>query len=354
MFKSTSSFVLGGAIALLATLPAATARADNASYQYVNLDKVPLPAPYVFFSPSVVIDGRVFGTVFDSTFTITNVAVYNSGTITVGPPGEAFTANRGGVMGGEDPNIQAALFNGNTTTLIPRLPGFAFEEVVSLADSNLALVQSTNDAFNGSTFSYFFAGMRSVIDFGLPDPVQSAFMNDQGLIALNKEASATDLLARGYRYDPRTGQSTLLPPFAGDKSEVNVLVQGINVSNQVLGTSSTSFAGKYHEHVGVWNAAGVFQPYVQEKIQASALVFNDFDEIVITSSASCPFCDDTQCFLVPAPGTRLDLGSLVRGVPPGFRITQALSIDNFANIAGVARDTSDNVHPFLLQPISGR
>jgi hypothetical protein len=40
-------------------------------------------------------------------------------------------------------------------------------------------------------------------------------------------------------------------------------------------------------------------------------------------------------------------------VPAGFRITQSLSIDNLGNIAGVARDANDNVHPFLLQPIKG-
>jgi hypothetical protein len=352
MFKSTSSFVFGSAIALLAMLPAATARAANPRYQYVAIDHVQLPSPYVSFSPSVVIDGRVFGTVVDNTGAIMNVAEYDNGIIKIGPPGTALTANRAGVIGGENPSIQAALFNGNMTTLIPRLPGFAFEEVVGLADSDLALVQSTNDAFDGSTFSYFFAGIRTVIDFGLPDPILSAFMNDEGFIGLNKAASDADPLEHGYRYDPRTGKSTLLPPFAGDKSELNVLVQGINVGNQVLGRSFTN-TGTYHEHVGVWNGAGVFQPFVEETIQASALVFNDVDEIVITSSPSCPSCDDTECFLVPAPGTRLDLAPLVRGVPAGFRITQALSIDNLANIAGVARDADDNVHPFLLQPISG-
>lgn len=352
MVKSTLSFVLGSAVALLVTLPAPTAHANTIRFRYVAIDEVPLPSPYVQFVPSVVVDsGRVFGTVFDSTFTTTAVAEFNSGTIKIGPAGTASTANVNGIIGGADPSLEAALFDGNTTTVIPRLPGFAFAHVTSLADSNLALVQSTNDAFFGSTFSYFLAGRQTVIDFGLPDPVLSAFLNDGGLIGLNKATSSTDPLQHGYRFDPSTGKSTLLLPFAGDKSEVNVLVQGINTQNQVLGTSFVN-SGPYHEHVGVWNIAAVFQPFVEETIQASALAFNNRDEIVITSSPSCPSCDDTQCFLVPAPGTRLDLQPLVAGVPAGFRITQSFSIDDSGNITGVAVDASDNSHPFLLQPIS--
>jgi hypothetical protein len=242
MFKSTSSFVLGSAIALLVTLPATIAQADTIRYRYVALDQVPLPPPYTSFSPSVVVDGRVFGSVVDNTGTVMNVAEINNGTLVIGPAGTGLTANRAGIIGGEDLSIQAALFEGNRTTLIPRLPGLQFSEVVGLTDSNLALVQSTNDAFNGSTFSYFFAGRQKVIDFGLPDPVLSAFLNEQGLIGLNKEPNGTDFLARGYRYDPRTGNSTLLPPFAGDKTEVNVLVQGINIRAEVLGSSFLTMA----------------------------------------------------------------------------------------------------------------
>ncbi len=353
MVKSTLSFVLSGAVALLVTLPAPTAHAAPIRFRYVAIDRAPLRPPFVQFVPSVVVDsGRVFGTVFDSTFTTSNVAEFNKGTITIGPQGTASTANVNGIIGGANPSLQAALFNGNTTTVIPRLAGFAFAHVTSLADSNLALVQSTNDAFNGSTFSYFLAGKQTVIDFGLPDPVLSAFVNDAALVALNKATSATDPLQRGFRYDPSTRKSTPLLPFAGDKAEVNVFVQGINTQNQVVGTSFVN-GGPYHEHVGVWNAAAVFEPFVEETIQASALTFNNRDEIVITSSPSSPSSNDTQCFLVPAPGTRLDLQPLVKGVPAGFHITQCFSIDDTGNITGVAVDASDNTHPFLLQPISG-
>ncbi len=352
MFKSASSFVLGGAIALLGTLTATTAHASTIRFRYVAIDKVPLPAPFTQFLPSVVINtGRVFGTVIDSTGTIQHVAEFNNGTITIGPVGTALTADTNGIVGGDEPStVQAALFSGNTTTLVPRLPGFAFSEVVGLTDFNKALVQSTNNAFDGSTFSFFFQGKQTVLDFGLPDPALSAFVNDSSLVALNKATSATDPLQHGFRFDPSTGKSTPLLPFAGDKTEVNVFIQGINTQNQVLGSSFVN-SGSFHEHVGVWNTAAVFQPFIEETIQASALVFNNNPEIVITSTASCPSCDDTECFLVPAAGTRLDLQPLVEGVPAGFRITQSLSIDDAGEITGVARDANDNVRPFLLEPI---
>jgi hypothetical protein len=356
MFKSTLSFCVGGAIALVVALTESAAHADTIHYRYVAINQVPLPAPYTSFSPSIVIDGRVFGTVFDSSFAIQNVAVYGNGTITVGPAGSASVANHAGVIGGADPSGQAALFDGNRTTLIPRLPGFAFEHVVGLTDRNLALVQSTNNAFFGSTYSYFRAGRETVINFGLTDPVINAFMDDDGVIGLTKEASDADPFRRGYRYDPRTAKSTLLPPFAGDRTDVMVLVQGINSRGEVLGYSFTNNVspGAYHERVGVWNTAGVFQPYFLETIQTSALVFNDFNQIVITSSPSSPSSDDTQCFLVPKPGTRLDLAPLVRNVPAGLSITQAISIDNLGNIAGIARDANSNAYPFVLQPVAGR
>lgn len=355
MFRNTLSF-FGGAIALIVALTEPAARADTIRYRYVAIDQAPLPAPYTFFSPSVVVDGRVFGTVFDSSFALQNVAVYSNGTITVGPAGSASVANRAGVIGGADPSGQAALFDGNRITLIPRLPGFVFEHVAGLTDRNLALVQSTNNAFFGSTYSYFRAGRETVINFGLTDPVINAFMNDDGVIGLTKDASDADPFRRGYRYDPRIARSTPLPPFAFDRTDDMVLIQGINSRGEVLGYSFTNAVspGAYHERVGVWNTAGVFQPYFFETIHTSTLVFNDFNQIVITTSPSTPSSNDTQCFLVPRPGTRLDLAPLVRNVPAGLSITQAVSIDNLGNIAGIARDANANAFAFVLQPIAGR
>jgi hypothetical protein len=345
MFKSTLSFSFGGAMALVVALAAPAAHADNLRYRYVALDQVPLPAPYTFFSPSVVIDGRVFGTVFDSTFTIANVAEYRNGTIKVGAAGTAVVANTAGIIGGSDPSFQAALFDGSVTTVVPRLSGESSASVVGLTEDTLSLVQSTNAAFV-NTYAYFRAGMETVIDFGLPDPVFGAFMNEDGVIGVTKEESPADHFLRGFRYDPRTGTSTPLPPFAGDPTDVLVLVQGINKRGQVLGYSYTNASGAaYHERIGLWDKAGVFQPYVFETIVTNTLVFNDHDQIVISNSS------DSHSYFVPAPGTRLDLATLVRNVPAGLDLFQAVSIDNDGNITGFATDVNFNFFPFLLQPL---
>ena len=161
-------------------------------------------------SPAAVVNGRVYGTVFDSTFTIANVAVFGRGAVTIGPSGVASVANARGSIGGQSLSGQAALFQGDATALVPALPTQAFANVVSLGDNELALIQSTGSSFT-NTFAYFRAGNESVIDFGLPDPAANAFMNDAGMIGLTKNESPTDHFDHGYRYDPRTRTSTPLP-----------------------------------------------------------------------------------------------------------------------------------------------
>jgi hypothetical protein len=332
-------------MALVATLVGQVAHADTLRYRYVALDQVTLPAPYTSFAPSTVSDGRVFGTVFDDSFSIANIAEFRHGTITIGAAGFASVANDEGIVGGSDPSSRAALFDGTATTLVPQLPGEQFASVIGLADDNLALVSSTDSSFVTS-FAYFRQGRESVINFGLPDPAANAFMNDDGLIGLTKQESPTDHFLHGFRYDPRTGKSTPLPPFAGDPTDVMALVEGINVRGEVLGYSFTDFTSPdYHERVGVWNRAGVFQPYYEETITTNTLVFNDRNQIVITNSS------DGNSYLVPNAGTRLDLATLVRNVPSGLQLVQVVSIDNDSNIVGFAADADGNFYPFLLVPL---
>ncbi len=333
-------------MALAVTFLTPAVHADTLRYRYVALDQVPLPAPYTSFNPTTVVDGRVFGTVFDDSFTIGAVAEYRHGAITIGPAGIAFIANEAGVVGGSSLSGQAALFDDGATTLVPRAPGETSANVVGLGADRLALVGSTNSSFV-TTFAYFRRGTETFIDFGLPDPVSSAFMNDDGVIGLTKEESASDHFLHGYRYNPRTQTSTLLPPFAGDPTDINVLIQGINQRSEVLGYSFTDFASPtYHERVGVWDRAGVFQPYFEETINTNTLLFNDQNEIVITNSS------DAHSYLVPRPGTRLDLASIVRNVPAGLQLVQVVSIDDDGNITGFSADaTFTNFFAFLLVPL---
>jgi len=282
----------------------------------------------------------VYGTVFDAAFSIENVAVYSGGTITVGPSGSATVANASGTIGGADPTGLAALFDGDATTLVPALPGQAFANIVSLGDNGLALVQSSTSSFV-DTFAYFRAGTESVIDFGLPEPAVSAFMNNAGLIGLNKQATSHDRFLHGYLFDPRTGTSTQLPP-SSDPTDLNVLVEGINAGGDVLGYSFTDFfSPAYHERVGIWKN-GVFQTYFFETLNTNILVFNDRDEIVITET------EDGESYLVPTPGTRLDLAGLTSNVPAGVQLSLVTGIDNAGNIAGFAVDLDGNFFPFLL------
>lgn len=346
MSKTALSLGYGSALALAATFFATAAHADGPRYRYVALDQVPLPAPYTSFNPTTVVDGRVFGTVFDDSFTIGAVAEYQHGAIAIGPAGVASIANAANVIGGSSLSGQAALFDRGTTTLVPRLPGETSATVVGLGAVRLALVSSTNSSFV-TTFAYFLGGTETVIDFGLPDPVFGGFMNDEGLIGVTKEESQTDPFLHGYRYSPVTKTSTLLPPFAGDPTDINVLIQGINQRGEVLGYSFTDFESPtYHERVGVWDRAGVFQPYFEETIVTNTLLFNELNEIVITNSS------DSNSYLVPKPGTRLNLASIVGNVPTGLELVQVVSIDNEGNIAGFSADaTLTNFFPFLLVPV---
>jgi hypothetical protein len=332
------------ATALALSLVGSVAHADPLRYAYVPLDQIPLPAPYAFFSPSVVVNGRVYGDVFDETGTLENVAVYDHGVVTVGPSGLTTVANARGDIGGVTPSFQAALFSGNTTTLVPPLPSQVSSNVVSLGDNGLALIQSTDSSFF-NTFAYFRAGTESVIDFGLPDPAANAFMNNAGLIGLTKDENPHDRFLHGYRFDPNTGTSTLLPP-SSDPTDLNILIEGINAGGDVLGYSFVDFFNPdYHERVGIWNKQGVFQEYFFETINTQILLFNDRDEIVITESS------DLESYLVPSPGTRLDLASLTSNVPDGLTLTFVSSIDNQGNIVGFAIDENFDFFPFLLTPL---
>ena len=337
-------------MSLAATLAAPTAYADAPRYRYVALDNLTLPSPYTAFWPSVVVGDRVFGTVYDDTYATINVAVYQGGRITIGPAGAAHVANEQGIIGGSDPSSQAAVFRRDTTTLVPRLPGETTGIVIGLGHNDLNLEQSTGTSYV-STYAYFRRGTETVIDFGLPDPVFGAFMNEDGVVTVTKEGSPTDYRWRGYRYDPGTGTSTLLPPYSADPTEDLVLVQGINKRGEVLGYSFTSdFGSGYHESIGIWSRQGIFEPYYTEMLNTSMLVFNDRDQIVITNPA---FYTTTTSYLVTAVGTRLDLANLVVNVPAGLLLQNIASIDNDGNMTGYATDESgENIYPFLLLPMN--
>ena len=355
--KSTLSCGLGAAATLALSLaaPAAHANSNPLRYGYVPLDQVTVPPPFVAnnFTPSAVLDGGiVVGTIFDASFATEAVAVWRNGTITIGQAGSANVAGDFGLIGGANPSSQAALFLGNSTILIPRLPGEATAGVVGLGLAGLALVQSFDASFD-ETYAYDFLGKETVIPFGLPDPVFGGHMNEVGQVAVTKEESATDPFLRGYRYNPLAKTTTPLFPFAGDPTDQLALVQGINNRGEVLGYSFTDFTNpSYHERVGFWNLQGVFQPYFYETINTTSLFSNDLDQIVITNTA-CFGPGVGTSYLVPQPGTRIDLASVVVNVPAGLFLDSVVGIDNEGNIVGIASDAAyDDFFPFLLTPLA--
>jgi hypothetical protein len=178
-------------------------------------------------------------------------------------------------------------------------------------------------------------------------------MNEWGQVAVTEEESATQPYTRGYRYDPITKHATELSPYAGDPTDVLALVQGINVGGEVLGYSYTyASASSYHERVGIWNRAGVYQPYFYETINTNALFFNDLDQIVITNLAFFGPGVGTS-YLVPEPGTRLDLASLVVNAPSGLSLNSVVGINDAGAMIGYASDAAYvNFYPFLLVPIA--
>ena len=170
-------------------------------------------------------------------------------------------------------------------------------------------------------------------------------MNNAGVIGLTKNESPADHFQHGFRYDPTTGVSTPLPT-SGDPTDVHVLIQGINAGGNILGYSYSSFPNpNYHERVGVWDASNTFRTYFFETLNTSTLVFNDRNEIVITNS------EDANSYLVPSPGTRLNLADITANAPAGVLLTLVQSIDNAGNIVGYALDDNFDFFPFLLTPL---
>jgi hypothetical protein len=321
-------------------------------YRYVSLDQIKLPAGFTLFFPVAIQDsGRVYGSVCD-TFLCSDIrnAFYKDGTVTVLPSrGFAFTVNAGGTVGGAvlaDPVnfiLQAALFRGDVVTLIPPQPGEVSAFVIALNDSGTALVQSF-DASGNQAFLLYSKGQTTRLDFG-PTIANPAFLsrrsiNNEGIIA-GREGPDNFDGARGFRFDPRTGKSTLLNPFPGDPTETLAWGLGINTRDDVLGYSFTNGIKPYHERVGVWDRKGDFKTYFVETMVSSNLLFNDNNLIVITQVAD----PSPTSYLVPKPGVRLNLADLVGNLPAGQDLSAIIDMNNHGDMIG----SSSSGNNFLLQ-----
>ena len=286
------------ALALTLGLWAVLAQGEEFRYRYVSFDQVELPPAFTRFSSVGIHDsGRVYGTVCDDLCNDPHIAFYADGAVTVlQSSGFASVVNAGGTVGGAvlvDPQnfiVQPALFRGDEVELIPPQPGEVFSQVIALNDPGTALLES-EDAFGNRTYVLYENGQTTVLDFGptVTNPqfhsfvAVGGFINNKGIIAglaAGPDGNRFDG-ARGFRFDPRTGEVELLDPVSPDTLAWGL---GINTRGDVLGYSFVVGA-PYHERIGVWDRNGDFKTYFDETISSSALVFNDSNLLTRTRSS---------------------------------------------------------------------
>jgi hypothetical protein len=328
----------------------------------VALDQVALPTGFTSFSPSSIRDnGWVYGTICDSTCSITQLAYVKDGSLTaLGaiPPG-SFTGpvNKDGTVGGAvlvDPVnfiYRAALFRGAKVELIPPQPGEVFAFVVALNDQDTAVVSSFDAS--GQTYVLYSRGQATPIDFSpsLTNPSPcftfsgiSRCINNREIIE-GIEGPGIYNGARGFRFDTRDGVATILNPYSGDPTETLAWGQATNQREDVLGYSFTLGVTPYHERIGVWERNGLFDTYfVESDVNSSKLLFNDDNLIVITLQnygGSSPH----NSYVVPRPGVRLNLADLVVNLPVGQELFLIADLNNHGDMIG---STSTGAN-FLLQ-----
>jgi hypothetical protein len=324
--------VFRSVLALAVSSWAMDVQAQEFRYRYVPLDQVELPSGFEIFYPIALGNGgRVYGTAFPFDVSASpQVAVYDGGVVTALAPGLAFTASRSGLVGGGvllDPvafTTQAALFRGGKVELIPRLPGEYTSNVMRVTDSGLALVVSYDENFQ-STLLLSKNGRLT------PLPIDGSFLNFLDMNNRGQISGITFVPGLGYRafrFDTRTGESTLLDPLP---TEPHSWGMAINDRGDVLGYS---FVFSAVERIGVWDSKGGFQTYFVEGTPqfptvSNRLRFNDNNLIVITDTF------DDNSYLVPNPGVRLNLSDLVVNLPPGQgALRYVINVNNHGDMLG--------------------
>ena len=337
VFAWTGGLILG--------MGSAAIPAQEFHYRHISLDEAAKPEEVLFFDPVALNNGgRVYGTAFACTTSLCDsilphIAVYADGVLKVQQPGLVTAVNDGGTIGGSvlvDPvNFleQAALFRGVQVELIPPQPGEITSFVIALNDVGSALVTSFDGSFQ-PTLVLYRNGQSTVLDFG-PEVTNASQLsiNNNGFVSGTQGDDLCDG-GTGFRYDPRTGQVALLERLSTDPTAWGV---DINNRGQVLGYS---FVCGGIERIGVWDRRGEFQTYFVEGTDevptiSNRLLFNDNNLIVITSVSSPDAEAGRNSYLVPRPGTRLNLADLVEDPPPEFNPSLIRDINAHGDMIGV-------------------
>lgn len=302
--------------------------AASGSYDVLVTDGLVAPG-FDFFAASAIDNGgRIYGTVLGiiNDVFVQQAVVYHQGrTRLIGPPQSYVNvANENGMAGGgvlplapDDTSGQAALFRGSGVELIDKLPGQIDTSVWALNQRGEALVYAVDASYQGSLWLYRNGRLKE-IDFG-PQVPSAGFLhlNDRGEIsgtAFGIIDAAGRSVARGFRYDTRSGELMLLHPLP---TELESWGLGINDRGEVLGYS---FVASGVERIGIWDRSGRFSSYFVEGTPevptiSNALLFNARNDIVITRVSS-PAEEVGVSYLVTRPGQRQSINDMVRGEVP--------------------------------------
>jgi hypothetical protein len=336
------------------------AQGEEFRYRYVSFDDK-APPGFAYFVPTGINNsGKVAGTVYncDEFFVCSDyhVAVYEKGKVTVLHPGYAGPINSSGTIGGtvdldpENYTTQSALFRKQKVELVPPQPGELTSFLQRLNDPHTVLITSYDTEFNRTSLLYK-NGKSTVLDFG---PTLTNALSYE-ITGMNNETimSGTVLFAnpgrattnRAFRFDPRTGQTTVFEPV-----ETDTQTWGLDINNDG-GILGYSFRFSGIERIGVWDRDGNFKPYFVEGTPefptiSNALVFND-NNLIVISRVRRPAAEANNSYLVPEPGIRLNLADLVLNLPEGVKLYEVTAINNAGDILGVAWDGTS----FLLERI---
>ncbi len=269
--------------------------------------------------------------------------------------GFALVVNTAGTVGGgisigpDNEGVQAAIFGGGKTQLVPPQPGELIAFVLAINDRDEALIES-DDAFGRETFLIYSKGKSTRLDFGKNVRGPAFFglrvFNEQGIIVGTENRGFVN--DRAFRYDLHTGVSTLLQPLPTEPLSWGL---GVNRRGDVLGYSYRNGPG-HVERIGVWDQRGEFRSYFDEDnaefpTVSDRLLFNDNGLIVITLTREVA---RNTSYLVPSPGVRLNLADLIENSPKPLDLRLMTDMNNDGSMIGSTNTSST----FLLERIGVR
>jgi len=309
-----AGFAVAGCVADIRDVQPDEQLAINVSdLQYEQVDVTAGPPGLDGWFPAGLTDtGEVFGQGFDcdDEFIVCSFHLVrrdrNGAFTTVAENFSVSDVNGKGDVGGctiDDPETfagRAAVVRSNgKLDLIPALPGEVASCVIKLSDARVAVVAS----FNGTDTTLFVRDGNQIRPFTVPQ-ASVEDVNDRGEIAGIMFTDAN----RAFRFDSRTQITTVLEPVSPDPDSWGL---GINRHGEVLGYS---FSFNAIERIGKWNRQNEFETHFIEGIPefptiSNRLNWNEAGVILISQTS------DGATYLVPEPGTRLNLADLVTNGP---------------------------------------